>query len=55
MTLAAIEAGKHVICEKPMAMNAGEAREMYERAIAASRTAGDHRPRTSLQPDLAHE
>lgn len=34
MTLAAIEAGKHVICEKPMAMNAGEAREMYERAIA---------------------
>lgn len=34
MTLAAIEAGKHVICEKPMAMNAAEAREMYERAQA---------------------
>lgn len=35
ITLAALKAGKHVICEKPMAMNAAEAREMTE--LAASR------------------
>jgi predicted dehydrogenase len=35
MTLAAIDAGKHVLCEKPMAMNADEAREMFERAREA--------------------
>lgn len=35
MTMAAIEAGKHVLCEKPMAMNLAEAEEMYERAEAA--------------------
>lgn len=32
MTLAALDAGKSVLCEKPMAMNAGEARQMMERA-----------------------
>lgn len=32
MTLAAIEAGKHVLCEKPMAMSVAEAREMTEKA-----------------------
>jgi predicted dehydrogenase len=32
MTMAALDAGKHVLCEKPMAMNAGEARQMMERA-----------------------
>lgn len=32
MTLRAIEAGKHILCEKPMAMNLTEAREMTQRA-----------------------
>lgn len=32
MTLFAIDCGKHVLCEKPMAMNAEEAREMTEKA-----------------------
>ncbi|HZS05157.1 MAG TPA: Gfo/Idh/MocA family oxidoreductase [Blastocatellia bacterium] len=35
VTMAALAAGRHVICEKPMAMNAREAREMAE--LAASR------------------
>ncbi len=34
ITMAALEAGKHVICEKPMAMDAREAREMVECADA---------------------
>ena len=35
LTVAALAKGAHVLCEKPMAMNAGEAREM----LAASREA----------------
>ncbi len=35
MTLAALDAGKSVLCEKPMAMNADEARRMTERAREA--------------------
>jgi predicted dehydrogenase len=36
-TLAALEAGKHVLCEKPLAANAGEAREMVAAAERADR------------------
>jgi len=35
ITLAALDRGKAVLCEKPMAMNAGEARRMTERAHEA--------------------
>jgi predicted dehydrogenase len=35
ITLAALERGKAVLCEKPMAMNAGEAKRMTDQAQAA--------------------
>ncbi len=35
ITLAALGNGKHVLCEKPMALNAGEAKQMCERAREA--------------------
>ena len=35
MALAAAKAGKHIICEKPLAMNAGEARRMLDAANEA--------------------
>ena len=43
MTLAALEHGAHVVCEKPTAMNAGEAQTMLERAKAAGRLHMDHK------------
>ena len=39
-TLASLRAGKHVLCEKPVAMNYAEARSMVAAARAAGRTLG---------------
>jgi predicted dehydrogenase len=39
-TQASLRAGKHVLCEKPMAMNYAEARSMVEAARAAGKTLG---------------
>jgi predicted dehydrogenase len=38
IALAAAKAGKHILCEKPMAMNAGEARRMLDAAQEAGIT-----------------
>ncbi|MGP1354473.1 MAG: Gfo/Idh/MocA family protein [Parasphingopyxis sp.] len=37
LSIVALEAGKHVLCEKPFAMNAGEARAMVKAAEASGR------------------
>ena len=37
LSIAALEAGKHVLCEKPFAMNAAEARRMTEAAAGSGR------------------
>jgi predicted dehydrogenase len=39
-TVAALRAGKHVLCEKPMAMNYGEASAMLHASIETGRTLG---------------
>ncbi|WP_274363198.1 Gfo/Idh/MocA family protein [Paenibacillus thermotolerans] len=37
MAIAALEAGKHVVCEKPLAMNAKEAFKMYKAAVKSGK------------------
>ena len=39
MTMAALAAGKHVLCEKPIAVNQRQAREMWEKAQDTGLTA----------------
>src|ERR1035438_5221002 len=39
-TIAALQAGMHVMCEKPMALHYGEARRMQDAAHDAERTLG---------------
>jgi predicted dehydrogenase len=37
ITMQALDAGLHVLCEKPLALTGGQAREMYEKAVAVNR------------------
>src|SRR5579871_2268941 len=40
MTIQSLRAGKHVLCEKPMAMNEAEARAMVEAGDVSGKTFG---------------
>ena len=42
LTIAALRAGLHVLCEKPMAMNTAEAQSMIDAADEAGKTLGIH-------------
>lgn len=37
VAIAALQAGKHVLCEKPLGRNVGEARRMFDAALASGR------------------
>ena len=52
LTVAALRAGLHVLCEKPMAMNAAQAQEMVDEAKKADRRLAihyNHRANASVQ------
>jgi D-xylose 1-dehydrogenase (NADP+, D-xylono-1,5-lactone-forming) len=56
--LAALEAGKHVLCEKPLTMSVADTDEVYAAANAAGRSLVEaymwpHHPRNQLVLDLA--
>ncbi len=53
LTVKALEAGCHVLCEKPMAMNAVEARQMLEAARAAGRRLMIHFSYRFSEPSVA--
>ena len=42
VTMAALAAGKHVICDKPLALSSGEAAELTKAAAAAGRRQRGH-------------
>lgn len=56
MTLASIDHGKHILCEKPMALNIAEAEEMTQAASGKSRLALiDHELRFQPGRIIAHK
>lgn len=56
VTIASLNAGKHVMCEKPMAMNAAEARSMVAAAEKAGRVlAIDFQSRFAPEAKFLHE
>lgn len=58
-TIAAAQAGKHILCEKPLALNAGEAEEMVAAAQAAGVVLAEafmyrHHPIVGMIRDMLH-